>query len=251
MMDTVLRGITGVVCYIDDILISSADEESHMCLLSEVFTRLGSHGFRLKLEKCQFLLPSIEYLGHVISKDRIKPVPSKVEAITKAPTPTNLQQLRSFLGLIHYYGKFIPNLSTLLHPLNALLQANTDWEWSPECAKAFKEAKNQIISAKVLTHYNPSLPVTFAADASAYGVGSVLSHMFPDGSEHPIAFASRTLTSSERNYAQLEKEALALVFGVKKFHRYIYGRKFTLITDHRPLTTILGPKKGVPSLAAA
>ena len=111
-----------VVCYIDDILISSAVEESHMCLLSEVCTHLESHGFRLKLEKCQFLLPSVEYLGHVISKDGIKPVPSKVEAITKALTPTNLQQLRSFLGLIHYYGKFIPNLSTLLHPLNALLQ---------------------------------------------------------------------------------------------------------------------------------
>jgi hypothetical protein len=168
-----------------------------------------------------------------------------------APIPTNGNQLRSFLGIINYYGKFIPNLSALLHPLNSLLCAGKRWEWSPECDKAFKEAKNQLISAKVLTHFDPTQQITLAADASAYGIGAVISHVFSDGTERPIAFASRTLTASERNYAQLEKEALALIFGVKKFHRYLYGHRFTLITDHRPLTTILGPKKGIPSLAAA
>ena len=133
-------------------------------------------------------------------------MPSKVEAVVKAPKPVNVQQLRSFLGLINYYGKFIPNLSTLLHPLNSLLQANKKWVWSPECAKAFQAAKNQLISAVVLTHYDPSLPITLVADASAYGVGAVISHVFPDNSERPIAFASRTLSSSEQNYAQLQKK---------------------------------------------
>ena len=251
LMDNVLQAISGVTCYIDDILISTTDEESHLRALEEVFNRLGNHGFRLKLEKCEFLLTCIEYLGHLISSDGIQPIPSKVEAITKAPVPVNVQQLRSFLGLINYYGKFIPNLSTLLHPLNSLLQANQKWIWSPECTKAFQAAKDQIVSVGVLTHYDPALPITLAADASAYGVGAVISHIFPDNSERPIAFASRTLTAAERNYAQLEKEALALIFGVQKFHRYLYGRKFTLITDHKPLTTILGPKKGIPSLAAA
>ena len=251
LMDTVLQGVPGVTCYIDDILVSSADEDSHLQSLEEVFNRLEKHGFRLKLEKCEFLLKSIEYLGHIVSKDGIQPVPTKVEAIVKAPIPANVQQLRSFLGLTNYYGKFIPNLATLLHPLNALLQANKEWKWTPECVKAFQAAKEQIISASVLTHYDPTLPITLAADASAYGVGAVISHVLSDNTEHPIAFASRTLTTSEQNYAQLEKEALALIFGIKKFHRYLYGRKFTLITDHKPLTTILGPKKGIPSLAAA
>ena len=135
--------------------------------------------------------------------------------------------------------------------MHNLLQASRAWKWSPECAKAFQAAKDKIISAGVLTLYDPTLPITLAADASAYGVVAVISHVFSDNSEHPIAFALRTLTASEQNYSQLEKEALALIFGVQKFHRYLYGRKFNLITDHKPLTTILGPKKGIPSLAAA
>ena len=117
---------------------------------------------------------------------------------------------------------------------------------SPECTKAFQAAKDKIISAGVLTHYDPTLPITLAVDASAYGVGAVISHVLSDNSEHPIAFALRTLTASEQNYSQLEKEALALIFEVQKFHRYLYGRKFNLITDHKPLTTILGPRREYP-----
>ena len=178
--------------------------------------------------------------------------PTKVTAILNAPKPINVQQLRSFLGLVnYYYRKFIPNLATLLHPLNALLRADRKWKWSPECDKAFQFAKDQLTSAKVLTHYNLTLPIVTTADASAYGVGAVISHVFPERSERPIAFTSCTMTTSEKNYAQLEKEALALVFGVRKFHQYLYGRPFIPITDHQLLTTILGPKKGIPFLAAA
>jgi len=124
-----------------------------------------------------------------------------------------VQELRSFLGLLNYYGKFIPNLATTLHPLNTLLQKDRKWNWSKECMDAFHLVKKHLTSVKLLTHYDPTLPLTLVADASAYGVGAVISHVFPDGSEHPIAFASRTLTPSEKNYAQLEKEALSLVFG--------------------------------------
>ena len=188
-----------------------------------------------------FLLLST--VGHQISSDGIRPLQTKIETILKAPVSGNVQKLRSFLGLINYHGKFILNLSTLLQPLNALLQAGTKWSWSTKCEKAFQEAKKQIASAKVLTHYDPTLPIKLAADASAYGVGAVISHRMPDGTERPIAFASHTLTKSEKNYAQLEKEALSLVYEVKKFHRYLYSRKFTLLTDHQDLRHTFHPNK--------
>ena len=120
-----------------------------------------------------------------------------------------------------------------------------------ECQNAFQTAKDKLASSNVLMHYDSSLPLRLAGDASAYGVGAVISHVLPNGTERPIAFASRTLGASEKNYAQIEKEALSLVFGVKRFHKYLYGRPFTLVTDHKPLTVILGPKKGIPPLAAA
>ena len=112
-------------------------------------------------------------------------------------------------------------------------------------------AKQQLTSANVLTHYMPSLPIRMAADASAYGIGAVIAHIFQDGREHPVAFSFRTLTSSESKYSQIEKEALLLVFRVRRFHQYLYGRSFTLVTNHKPLLAILGPKKGIPSIAVA
>ncbi|KAL0158780.1 hypothetical protein M9458_046856, partial [Cirrhinus mrigala] len=112
------------------------------------------------------------------------------------------------------------------------------------------DVKCVLTQSKVLTHYNPSLPIQLACDASPYGVGAVLSHVMPTGEERPIAFASRTLNSAESNYAQIEREALAIVFGVKKFHQYLFGHRFTLLTDYRPLTSIFGPQNGIPSLAA-
>ena len=250
-MDTILQGLPHVCCYLDDILVTGPNDQQHLATLESVFTRLETHGLRLKGDKCSFLKSSVEYLGHRIDAQGIHTLPSKLEAIQKAPQPENVTQLRSFLGLLNYYGKFIVNLSTLIHPLNDLLKVKTPWNWSPECATAFQEAKQAISSATVLAHYDPTLPIVLAGDASAYGIGAVISHVYPDGSEHPIAFASRTLTKSESNYAQLEKEALSLNFGIKRFHQYLYGRPFTLLTDHKPLLKILGPKTGIPSLAAA
>lgn len=216
-----------------------------------MLSRSEQFGLRVQKEKCKFFRSSLEYLGHVIDSKRLHKSLDKVRAILDAPEPTNSSQLRSFLGLNNYYAGFVPNLSTLLHPLNALLHKEVKWEWSKECNSAFCEAKEQLASDRVLIHYDPTLPVILACDASPYGVGAVLSHKLPSGEEKPIAFASRTLSKAEQNYAQIEREALGIFFGVRRFHSYLYGRHFTLLTDHRPLTTILSPSKATPSMAAA
>ena len=222
-MDTVLQGIPFVICYLDDILVTGRSDEEHRKNLEEVLSHIQRHGIRLKKEKCRFFSKSVEYSGHFINVEGVHTSPTKVKAIIEAPSPRNLQELRSFLGLINYYAKFIPNLSSSLHPLHVLLNVGQSWRWTGDCEEAFQLAKLSLIAAPVLAHYDPSIPLVVATDASAYGVGAVLFHRYPDGSERPIAYASRTLSSSEHNYAQVEKEALSLVFGVQKFHQYLYG----------------------------
>ena len=154
------------------------------------------------------------------------------------------------MGLINYYGKFIPQVATHMAPLYKLMEKNQKWSWTEECQAAYLQCKEMLTCDAVLAHYDSGKPIKLACDASAYGLGAVLSHTLDDG-EHPIAFTSRTLTKAERNYSQIEKEALALVYGVKKFHKYLFGRVFTLITDHKPLLSILNAKAEVPSVAAA
>ena len=250
-MEQILQGLDGVLCYQDDILITGENDDVHLQNLDKVLQRVEEYGLRVNQGKCEFFKKSLKFLGHVIDSTGLHTSPDKVKAIIDAPCPTNVAQLRSFLGLINYYGRFLPNLSTVLHPLNQLLQKDWKWSWTPTCNIAFTEAKKLIASNRVLTHFDSNLPIKLACDASSYGIGAVISHTMSDGSEKPIAFASRTLNKSERNYAQIEKEALSLVYGVKKFHQYLYGQKFTLVTDHQPLTSIFGPKKGIPTLAAA
>ena len=250
-MDQILQGLEGVICYLDDILISGKDEAQHLERLDAVLSRLEKCGLKLKKAKCQFMTTEVVYLGHVITEQGIAATPMKVSAIVDAPQPRNVTELRSFLGMLNYYAKFIPDLATLIHPLNELLQSHRPFKWTSECDNAFNAAKAELLAETVLTHYDVTKPLRLACDASQYGIGAVLSHIMENGEERPVAFASRTLTASEKNYSQLQKEALSLVYGVQKFHKYIYGRHFTLITDHKPLLTILGPKSGVPTLAAA
>ena len=203
-MDTILQGVSNVLCYLDDILITGLSEAEHLQNLEEVLKRLQQHGIRVKDNKCALKQDSVEYLGHVIDKKGLHTSDKKVKAIQKAPAPKNIKQLKSFL---HYYGKFVLNLSTLIHPMNKLLLKNAKWHWSEQCEEAFVKAKGLLSEAPILAHYDPSLPVRLAGDASAYGIRVVISHIFPNGGERPIAYASRTLSNSEKNYAQLEREA--------------------------------------------
>ena len=172
-------------------------------------------------------------------------------AIKNAPVPQNVQQLRSYLGLIHYYHNFLSNISSLLTPLHELTRIDTEWKWGAIHQNAFEQSKALLSSSKVLAHYDPQLPIIVSSDASAYGIGSVLSHRMPDGSEKPVAFATRSLSPAEKKYAQLEKEALALIFGVTKFHKYLCGRSFTLQSDHRPLLGLLKQDRVISAMASA
>ena len=250
-MEQILQNCPGTQVYFDDIIITGKDDNEHIDNVERVLSRLQASGIRLKREKCEFMKPSMSYLGHIIDKDGLHTDKIKVKAIVDSPAPKDKAELRSLLGLINYYGRFIRNCSSLLHPLNRLLRNDVKWKWNNDCERSLTKVKNIVSSSQVLTHYSTERPLILATDASSYGIGAVISHVMPDGQEKPIAFASRTLTQSEANYSQLDKEALGIVFGVKRFHNYLFGRKWTLLTDHKPLTSIFHPGKGVPTMAAA
>ena len=251
LMDNLMQGIPGVAVFLDDICVTGTTEEEHLMALEEVLKRLAQAGLRARKKKCAFMAPSIEYLGYRIDARGLHPLPDKVKAVAEAPTPRNVTELKSYLGLLSYYGKFLPNLSTHLAPLYHLLGKDVPWTWSTAQKKAFQQSKQLLTSSKLLVHFNPELPITLACDASAYGVGAVLAHKMPDGTEQPIGYASRTLNKAERNYAQLEKEGLACIFGVKRFYSYLFGRPFELITDHKPLLGLLGEHKPTSVQASA
>jgi hypothetical protein len=164
----------------------------------------------------------VEYMGRRISAEGIQPTDEKIKAIKEAPQPQNVSELRSFLGMVNFQAQFIPHLSTVIHPLNDLL-CDKPWKWTRKCTAAFNTVKDTLMSDQLLTHYDTSRPLELLADASPYGVGAVIMHMYDDGSRRLIAYASRSLDKHEKNYAQLDKEALAIMFGLKKFRMYLYG----------------------------
>ena len=248
-IDKVLEGTSGTSCILDDMFITGWIDEEHLANLEEVLCRLQVHGLRANKTKCELFKEKIT-CGHDIDSYGLQKSPEKVKAVLKAPSPCNVAEMRSFLGLVNYYNKLLPNLSTVVHPLNQLLENNCQWKWTEQCDKAFHDVKEMITSEQVLTNYDPSLPLTLACDASPVGIGTVLSHVMNDGSERPIAFASRALTKTEQGYVQIDKEALAIIWGVKKFHVYLFDRSFILFTDHQPLTSIFDPHKSIPVVTA-
>lgn len=250
-MEKILVGIPGVKVFFDDIAVASPDFNTHLEAIKEVFRRLEAHGFTLKLEKCKFFQAQITFLGFVVDKNGIHPNPAKIEKIKSMPAPVDKSQLRSLLGSLNYYQRFVPEMKKLRAPLDNLLKNETPFKWSNDCQKSFEFFKDFLSSDLLLTHYDAKLPIIVAADASSQGLGATIMHKFPDGKVKVIQHASRSLSPPEKNYSQIEKEGLALVFAIKKFHRFIYGRPFTLQTDHRPLLSIFGSKKGIPVYSAS
>ena len=216
-----------------------------------MFKVIAEAGLKIKREKCKFMESEVCYLGHKIDCNGLHPLDDKVKAIVEAPAPRNVTELKSYLGLLNYYGRFLPNLSTTLAPLHYLLKKGIVYRWGKQQNKAFETSKQLLTSSKVLSHYDPSRELIVTCDAFAYGVGAVLAQKDSQDIEHPIAFASRSLAPAEKNYSQLDKEALAIIFSVKRFHQYLFERTFVIVTDHRPLLGLFGPDRPIPQLASA
>ena len=251
VMECLLKDIPGVVVYLDDVLLTGPSVNEHLSTLNKVLQKLGDAGLKLKKSKCVFMADSVTYLGHRIDSQGLHPLEEKVKALQAVPDPKNVTELKSYLGMLSYYSKFLPNLSSELAPLHKLLRQSVSWHWSEEQQQAFEKSKQLLSSSQLLVHFDPSLEIRLACDAYAYGIGAVLSHRMPDGSEKPIGFVSRTLKNAEQNYSQVEKEGLACVYGVKCFHSYLFGHKFVLQTDHQPLTTLFSETKSIPIQASS
>jgi len=250
-MERVLMGIERVQVYYDDILIAGRTEKEHVKLLDQVMTRLENYGLRLNEQKCMFFRESVEYLDMVIDQNGIAPISSKIEKVVSTPKPKDVTQLRSYVSMLSYYSRYLKNLAQEIAPLtNMLAGKKTQLDWSKEAEEAFAKSKNMLKSSGLPIHFDPKLKTRLTCDASRDGIAAILSHIGEDGQDRPVQFSSRALTPTERLYPQIEREALAIVFGLEKFYYYIYGRRFTLVTDNQPLTWISHPNKSLPIMTA-
>ncbi len=165
VMDQILQGIEHVTRFLDDILITAGSREEHLRKLEEVLSRLEKYNVRVKQSKCKFMTNKVEYLGHIVDSEGLHPMEEQVKAIVNAPSPTNVTELRSFLGLLNYYGRFMKNLSMQLQPLHELLKQESVWKWTSECEAAFKSAKDQLLQSTIVVHYDTKKPLKQACDA--------------------------------------------------------------------------------------
>ena len=198
-------------------------------------------GVTLNPQKCEFSKDKLTFLGHVIDAEGIKADPEKTEALRKMSPPTSVPELRRFLRKANQLGKFTPNLAEITQPLCELLSKSRIWTWGPSQSEAFKLVKEELSRPTTLALYDPVAPMQISADASSYGLRVVLLQKI-DNSWKPVAFASRSMSETERRYAQIEKEALATTWACEKFANFIVGTHFRIETDHKPLDPLLGTK---------
>lgn len=234
---SILEGIEGQAHAQDDIIIWGRNEKEHEERLQNVVKAIEKSGLKLNKAKCQFGLSEVTYLGHKLTSDGIKADEDKIKAIKDYPHPKNKEELQRFLGMTNYLAKFVPTYSSVSAPLRKLLEKDVMWHWNESHVKSTDQLKTMITESGVLKFYDPLKEIKISTDASSFGIGSVILQKH-DTSWFPVAFASRSLGKSEMNYAQIEKECLAIYFAVTKFHQYIYGKSFIVETDHKPLVPI-------------
>lgn len=242
MMNIAMSGLNHEKCllYLDDLVVFGRNLNEHNKNLLDVFTRLREVNLKLNPAKCNFLKKEIIYLGHCVSGDGILPDPSKIEVVKNYPVPTNLDETRRFVAFTNYYRRFIPQFAEIVYPLNKLCRKNVTFNWDSKCQNAFEKLKECMISPPILQYPDFSEENQFVlhTDASGYALGAILSN----SNGKPVAYASRSLNKGEKNYPTIEKELLAIVWGVKHFRPYLYGRSFKVVTDHRPLLYLFNMK---------
>ncbi|XP_030853873.1 uncharacterized protein K02A2.6-like [Strongylocentrotus purpuratus] len=237
----VIAGIEGAANISDDIIVHASTQKEHDKRLKQVLGRLRDAGLTANAEKCKFGVSELDFMGHRLTSEGLNPGLAKVKAIAEAREPQNATEMRSFLGLVNYCAKFIPNFATLADPLRKLTRKDTPFQFGHEQRQAFKSLKESLMSAETLGYYDLNAPTKVIADASPVGLGAVLVQVHADG-PRIVAYASRSLSNVERRYSQTEKEALGLVWACERFHAYLYGIEFDLVTDHKPLEVIYSPR---------
>lgn len=243
VMNNILRGLQNEICavYLDDIIIFSTSLQEHIERLRTIFQRLRDSNFKVQLDKSEFLKQNVDYLGHVITPDGIKPNPDKIAAVKNFPIPRTSTEIKSFLGLAGYYRKFIKDFAKISKPLTQCLKKDTKIVHTPEFIESFNHLKNLLINAPIL-QYPDFKPFVLTTDASNFAIGAVLSQGTPPN-DRPIAYISRTLNKHEINLSTIEKELLAIVWACKTLRVYLFARKFTIYTDHRPLVWLFNIKE--------
>ncbi|XP_063412611.1 uncharacterized protein K02A2.6-like [Mytilus trossulus] len=241
VMSQVFQGLEGVRNIFDDVVVYGSTSNEHNERLDAVLQRLEERGLTLNIDKCKFNMANIEFMGHMLSEHGIGVSQSKVEAIVNARRPESVSEIRSFLGLVNFVGRFIPNLATVAEPLHRLLHKETKFQWGPEQNDSFEKLKKGLVDASNLSYFSLKAKTQVIVDASPVGLGAVLVQKQNDEYK-VICYASRSLTTIERKYSQTEKEALGLVWACERFHMYLLGHDFELLTDHRPLEFIFSPK---------
>ena len=246
LIHEVLKGITFAFGYLDDILIFSPDNKTHLEHLEVVFQRLREADLKLKASKCNFFKKHIQYLGHLVSGEGIEPLPEKLEAVRKMPPPTTPKEVRQFLGLVGYYRKFVPKFADIARPLTNLTKLDIPYEWTNRCQEAFEFLKEMLLKEPILKYPDPSKPYTLFTDASKFAWACVLTQEYEhefDGKKrkilHPITYMSGLFKGSQVNWATLTKEAYAIYVSVKKLDHYIQDAEVTLRSDHLPLKSFL------------
>jgi len=233
--------------YFDDILVYSTDLEAHVCHLREVFRRLAKYGLRINAKKCLLAAKSVLFLGYVISEGRLRPDPSKVEAISKFGAPRTVKELQRFLGMVGFYRRWIHNFSATAAPLTQLTKKGSPFRWGPEQQKSFEVLRSKLQQGPILALPDARREFILETDASITGIGGVLSQDFEEG-RLPIAFASRTLVAAEKKYPTRELECLAILYCCKRFAPYLRGRRFRVFTDHASLTWLSEWKSPPPRI---